>query len=70
MLRRSHTVRAKFGFGKERKQTDSVVCYEILGGALSVTKSLSSSTLRTSSSIPSGFHSFSQKLGSRESEKV
>lgn len=39
MLRRSHTVRAKFGFGKERKQTDSVVCYEILGGALSVTES-------------------------------
>lgn len=39
MLRKSHTVRAKFGFGKERKQTDSVVCYEILGGALSVTES-------------------------------
>lgn len=35
--------KAKFGFGKERKQTASVVCYEILGGALSITKSLSSS---------------------------
>lgn len=38
-----YAVRAKSGFGKERKQTDSVVCYEILGGAFSVTKSLSSS---------------------------
>lgn len=43
MLRRSFKVKAKFGFGKERKQTDSEVCYGILGGALNIAENLSSS---------------------------
>ena len=43
MLRRSFKVKAKFGFGKERKQTDSEVYYGLLGGVLSITENLSSS---------------------------